>query len=406
MRMIGLLLSVWSAAALAQYRAMDLIPLPADSSNASFDLKQTTQISPKATINVLPLLDEKGTYLRPQPNVKATLASNVIHLELTGIHFWGTVRLPIQLVPGAITIYSLHRGPGIQPNEVVAKFNKSAEVWLYNYEPRPLTLWWRLSSRMESVCGISEGGNPKENCTKLSDLSSITIPPVSSKPIAMGLPLRWFDGGEIIKTKVQNARLELYFSTDEKAAPLPVPLKLLLNASVSDSTGISTNAIYEYLQQFATKFLPSSFPREVAKLLFVMFWVALGAAMLMLIQIIIPGFRRCLQIETQLDLVQDKFSSVGNRVGGRLYSRCNKDLSNIRSALFMKDPRLGVSGRLGRRLALFTNSTELSRVETMTNAVDARIRLTGKLDELRIEQEADSTSAIPISLRWKLDAQI
>ncbi len=73
MRMIGLLLSVWIAAALAQYRAMDLIPLPADSSKASFDLKQTIQISPKATLNVLPLLDEKGAYLRPQPNVKPKL---------------------------------------------------------------------------------------------------------------------------------------------------------------------------------------------------------------------------------------------------------------------------------------------------------------------------------------------
>jgi hypothetical protein len=142
--------------------------------------------------------------------------------------------------------------------------------------------------------------------------------------------------------------------------------------------------------------------------------------------VLIPGFRKCLQLENKLDSLQERFNSIGDGVGTRLSSRCSRELRGVRSALFMKDvapPRWSaryswfpkwlrlpswteVPYRVLRRFALFGSGCELQRFTIVANGIDTRIQLAGKLVEIRSEQESDAFQNIPITLRWRREEAI
>jgi hypothetical protein len=367
-----------SAVAFAQFTPKDTVPLPPGKSDAAFDLKLSPPHAPHAVLNPLPLRNEKGEHLRPQPTVKASIKDGLAHLDLSGLHFWGAATLDLQVTPGGLTTFHLQRGPFVSPTALNAQPGAPLQIWLYNPDTVSLPLRWRLASSVDFVCGPG----PKTACAQPSDWGTLTVPPATSKAISFSLPNRWFS-----TSTPRQALLELYFGDDEKAPLLSVPVSLQL--------------------QFDPLFLfPDNFIPVVFRTLVTIFWVSLGAAALMFGQVVIPGYRRCAKLQTQIDLLDDRFKSIGSRVGTRLYSRCSRDIENIQNSLLMTNLHRWNPVRLLYRILLFANTTELDRHDGLIKAIDTRIRLTERLDQVRLEQLSEPTQSIPPSILRERDENI
>lgn len=356
-----------------QYSPFDLIPLPAGETAATVEIKLTPPPQANERVQALPLTDAEGKYLSPQPAMKATVTGDVLRLELTGVHRWGRSRLQVETGRRRDT-YWLQRGPEVSPTALTAEPGRTHHIWLYNHQTAHVPVRWRIVSGEAAICG----DGPKPECADEASWGLLQLAPAASRAVGFTVPNRWFSTLE----GTRGAQLELRFGDSEQAPVLSVPLRFRLQTQL-----FQLPAVWE--QHFLWRLFET------------VLWVTVGAAILMLAQVVIPGFRRCLSLESQLDSLQDRYNAIGSRVGTRLHSRCNRELRSVRSGLLMKVPGQWLPRRLLRRLALFANATELARLTAMVTAIETRLRLTERLDELRLELQGDANLFLPLSLQWK-----
>lgn len=377
----------------AQYTSADVIPLPASKLATGLDIRSTPALEAGAILNPLPFVDEGGRHLNPQPSIAASNNNGLIHLDLANLHFWGKASMQLQVVKGSIMTFTFFRGPSITPLTMSAEPGTVLQTWVYNRELEGLPLRWRINSGNESICTSTTVTSPSPSCKDPSDWSSLTVPAASSKPIFFRVPDTWF--ATFSSDPRRPAQLELLYGENEKSPSQTIPLTLELRSYWYQAAGLwmYVRPFFKYVGQLAIKAV----------------WVFIGAVLLMSVQVIIPGFRKCLLLENQLDMLRDRFSSLGNCVGTRLYSRCRRELGAVRAALYMKEQSTVVTNplvRQVRRLALFTNSAELARLESLVRGLETRIELTEKLNEIRIERQSSAAHLTPLSIRRKLEEQL
>lgn len=385
---------VCTVAVAQEYTQQDNIPLPAARTDAAVDLRIPGVDGTQTKVTVNPLTGPDGKHLEPQPIIKVSPREGGARLDLSGLYFWDKAQ--VQVVTGTNTAsFTLERGPTIGPTTLDVSRGKAVQLWVVNHETAPLSFRWLINSGMEIVCGLTTEQTPKQDCAEPADWSKVTIPPAAKKAFFFKVPDNWFFATDAFREgSKRDAHLDLHFGDDEKATQLTIPLTLVLRASWTDVPAVLLG------------WLPPNFIPYILRLLKTILLTSLGAAALMLAQVILPGFRKCLKLESQLDALHDRFTLIGSRVGTRLQSRCIREMKSVRTALLMKEPGQWISRRFFRRMALFCSAAELDRLTILASGIETRILLTEKLDQVRFELEAEDPGNIPITILWKRDEQI
>jgi hypothetical protein len=291
------------------------------------------------------------------------------------------------MVPGQLCNYTLQRGPTLAASDVHVERGKLADIWLYNFDTQALNVRWRITSGTESVCGLDSDMQPRSDCASPDHWPEATLGPARSDPLVFTASDSWFNLWT--KSEFRQAELELRFGADNAAPLARLPLRLHLD-----------DPFYPAVQ-------------FVSHLLRVIFWVTLGAAFLMLAQVMIPNFRRCLEMESQIEGLQEDLRAIDSSVGSRLYSRCQQGINSVRRGLAMRE-RIAESGwksvsnsalRIWYRFALAGNTTEVDRLGTILPRIESRIRLTERLDE-RDSATGSDYAQIPPSFCWNREQQL
>jgi hypothetical protein len=373
----------------AQVSAMERIVLPAGKTEADLSVQLIPAPPKDARVTILPLVDSKGAGLEFQPAVAdPALAGDELSFHLSEIYFWGDARLQAELQNGIRYTFLLRRGPEVSPKDVPVDLHRPGEVWLHNLETKPLYVKWRVVSGSDSVCGADANGHARQDCSGVSHWGSATLGAARSDRIAFQAPAGWFDAGQVFGSPTRQAQLELAFGSDDNAPVLRIPLRLELSMHLSDALALATPAWLTALAQL------------VSHLLWVILWVTLGAVMLMLAQVMIPNFRKCMQMETEVEELQERLRAISSRVGDRLYTRCHRELESVRMALGVSSARNGYE-KLQDSIALAGNSTEVARIASVLPRIESRIRLTERLDECQAGGAEPDAANVPPSFYWK-----
>jgi hypothetical protein len=366
--------------------AADRIGLPANTTEGDVTLPLRPAPAKGATVNLQPLVDAKGVPLSPQPAIgDPVLADDKLTLHFSDLYFWGPAKLGIEAPPGKPYAYWLQRGPALPPCDVHVRRRTQTQMWLYNFDTHPLALRWRIVSGTESVCGVETDGQPRLDCASLDKWSATTLGPARSDAIVFTLPDSWFHFASANRDDPRKAQLELQFGDDAKAPLLRAPLTLHLDVSRWDALALLL-------------------PAMLLDLLWVTFFVTLGAVLLMLAQVMIPNFRKCLRMESQIEGLQERLRAIGSRVSDRLYTRCHQELESVRSGLAMG--QAAARFRFLSRLALAGNTAEVNRLAGILPRIESRIGLTEKLDESQSAAVDSDTAGMPPSLCWTRAKQL
>jgi len=363
-----------------QYSESDRVVLPADKTDAEITLLLRSSFAKPPEIASLRVEDAKGNAVSPQPAFgEAAISGDKLTLRLTGLFFWGQGKIRFQIATNPATEYSyaFQRGPFFDQTTPALERGKSGQLWLYNFGTRPLDFRWRIVSGTDSVCGIEANGQPKTGCDGLGNWAQFTIDPASSEAIRFRVPDSWFNAFHGVN---RDGLIELRFGSDVNAPLLRQRLKLHLTSRGSD-------------------LLSFFVPVVVQHVLWVTLWVTFGAVLLMLAQVMIPNFRKCLTMENQIEVLQERLRAISSDVGSRLYTRCQQELESVIVGLAM---RTGTSSRFLSfdRLALAGNSQEVARLTGILPKIESRISLTERLNE-RLSAASDSGSRdLPPSLYW------
>lgn len=370
-------------AASAQSSTSTPIVIPAAKTDAVITLLLPVVPPKDAKIRVLPLVDSKGGDLSSQPSISdVTFASAAVSLHLSQIYFWGDAKLLVQVYPGPLYTYTLRRGPFLASNDVSVEEGIPSQLWLYNFEGQPVQARWRIVSGVEAVCGVDANWQPRRDCSSVSRWSETTLGPARSDAIEFVLPVWLFNPWKICGDDVRQAMLELRFGTAGDAPLFRTKLKLHLD----HGPGLWLNA-----------WLPSA-SAGALNLLTVTFWITLGAVLLMLAQVMLPNFRKCLRMEGQLESLQERLRAIGTGVGTRLYTRCDQELSSVRVGLAMNQTDTKPKFRAWDRWALSGNSAEVARLESVLPKIESRIFLTEQLNER--QAAAIDSGVMPPSFCW------
>jgi hypothetical protein len=372
----------------AQHPISERVVLPADKADTEVTLILPVEPATTAKANVLPLLDRGNAPLPVQPVIgDLVLSGNTLKIRLSGIYFWGEAKLPVQMIPGQLYNYTLQRGPTLAASDVHVERGRLADIWLYNFDTQPLHIRWRIISGADSVCGLDSDMQPRGDCASPDHWPEATLGPARSDPLVFAASDSWFNLWA--QSEFRQAELELRFGADNASPLARLPLRLHL-----DDPSYPT-------VQFASH------------LLRVIFWVTLGAAFLMLAQVMIPNFRRCLEMESQIESLQQDLRAIDSSVGSRLYSRCQQGINSVRRGLAMRE-RIAQSGwksisssvlRVWYRFALAGNTTEVDRLGAILPRIESRIRLTARLDE-RDSAIGSDYAQIPPSFCWNREQQL
>ncbi len=391
-------LCLWSFAicsaftALAQHRPSETITLPADKSETDILLRLPSPPDSSAKPNFLPLARPDGKPISQQPVfTDPALNGDTLLVHVKELLFWGPARLQLQLLPGGgLYTYTLQRGPEPATKapsyDVQVERATPAQLWLYNYDTQPVNLRWRIISGPDTLCGIDSKGQALRDCSSVDKWAKATLGPARSDSLAFVIPDWWFNPWKILSGDARDAELELRFGEGDAAPLLRVPLKLHLDIHLADVLAL-------WFPWTAT----------VWSLLWVTFWVTLGAVFLMMAQVMIPNFRQCLRMEGQIDNLQNRLQAIGGSVGIRLQTRCQQELASVRQALVM-----GPDFRRTRffdRVALSGNTAEVNRLAGLLPRIESRISLTERLDEQQSDPEGESRD-LPPSLCWERARQI
>ena len=373
---------------MSQRLPSEAIALPANKTDASLTLSLPSD-PPKGATPRISFVNVMGVPLSPQPIIKdpVTLA-NPLTIQLTDVHFFGPAKLQVKLDPGPTYTYTLQRGPRLSESIIGIESRSRSQIWLYNFDTQPLSFRWRMVSGADSVCGIQSTGQAALDCNANGqNWPQVTIGAAQSDPVDFIAPDSWFDpwNGD----SERKAELELRFGTDEAAPMQRFPLELKLH-----------NHLSEVFTLWFPPWLGSAFT-----LIENLFFVTIGAVLLMLAQVMIPNFRKCLQMESQLENLQERLRAIGSRVGDRLYTRCHQELESLRLALAVAQASAATKARsfIWDKLALSGNSTEVNRLAGLVTRIESRIRLTERLDQV---QSITVDRDLPPSIFWNCDKQI
>jgi hypothetical protein len=405
----------------AQYTASERVVLPADKTEADLLLAVDPKTPDKSAVDSIQMTDPNGTPLSPQPQFGAPAVSGgVLTLHLSMIYFFSEARLQVR-VNGARYVYQVQRGPLLAVSKVSLKKGGQTELWLYNFETHPVKARWRVVSGAGPMCGQGDCWN------------NVTLGPARSDPISFIPPDDWFGRPRFFSPETWAARLELSFGADPDAPLDRIPLELQLEPHFFAA---STAVIPPYV----TKFFG-----QIGGLLRVIFWVTLGAVCLMLAQVMIPNFRKILQMEGQIEGLRERLNAIGSRVGNRLYTRCYQEIDGVGVDLAMIQPPVAEPEATGeyesdhwflipifwiarqllelsrwagkrshkafsffgvKRMLLAGNSTDVNRIGTILQRIEARMRLTERLDEVQAAILDSDTSNMPPSLCWSNAKQL
>jgi hypothetical protein len=378
-----------AAAALAQER----ISLPAAKTDADISVQLTPPPAKDAKIAVLPALDAHGVPLPFQPVVDdPKITGDELSFHLSDIFFWGDAKLQAGSPGGPRYTFLVHRGPVPASTEIHASTTRPGEVWLYNFETKPLSVKWRLLSGVETLCGFDGEGHLRHDCNGVAHWASATLGPARSDVIAFSVPPAWINPWKAFSDDYRQAQFEVAFGADDNAPVLRIPLKLHLDAHVSDAFWLWTPAGVASAGQI------------LWRLMVVTFFVTLGAVLLMLAQVMIPNFRECMRMETEIERLQDRLRAISSRVGDRLYTRCHRELESVRVALAMGTRNIGFLNQ--DRLALAGNTAEVNRISTVLPRIESRIHLTEKLDECQSQTSLPDPGSVPPSFCWDRAQQL
>ena len=358
----------------AQSLPSNLVVLPANTTEATFNLQLPRDPEPDFAVRHLPLTDAAGHAVWPEPVFsKWEATGRNIQVSLSNVYVWGSLRLPVQTGQNASTVFSLQRGPSITPVQLAATPAYPAELWLYNFEARAVPVAWRIMS------GPAYPGA----------WTQATLNPVRSEQILFSVPMDWFSrkpGAE----QNREAELQLRFGEDSASPTMSIRLNFSLHSN-------------------ATVLVPAQAAAAAAivkNLIWVTFGVTVGAILLMMAQVMIPNYRQILKMETRLDDLQERLRAVTARVGSRLYTRCEQELDSLRMGLVM--PRSSAGGRFlwWKRLLLSGNTAEVSRLSGVLGKIESRIGLTERLDEREAATAEIEFGSVPPSVCWDRRKQL
>ena len=380
----------------AQVHFQERLSLPPSSDKADLTVRWPGAAAAATKLNPLPLTTAEGAPLSPQPavTIDPIASDGTVKFHFEHLVFWGEARLAIEAGSGTSesrVYYLLQRGPDVLRREIRVERGRPAEVWLYNHGFDPIEAHWRIVSGGESIC-LDDRRKLKTDCVAVDNWSSISLAPAQSTAIDFVAPNLWFNPWRIFTGDQREARLELRFGSDASAPLLPIRLRLLIQPHIADAIAI---------------WFPSALagPALVLNLLWVTVWVTFGAILLMLAQVIIPNFRKSLRMESRMDDFQERLRAIGSRVGDRLYSRCQQEIESLRTALVMRAGARKVRFVSWERIALWGNTIEVSRIESVLPRVDMRLQLTERLDEHSAAGDFDDHN-LPPTLYWDREEQL
>lgn len=360
------------------------VVLPSAETAADITLPLPSPLSKNSVVRPGPLVDLRGKTISPLPVISdVQLNGDNLQLHLAELYFWGAAKLPIEILPGTTFTWTIQRGPGLSSRDIRVERGAPAEVWLYNFEKSPVRLKWRISSGTDTICGPDANGNPRLSCA--GNWSDAVLGPARSDRLAFEAPDAWFDPWKAFGSDVRQALLELHFGDADTGPEFRVPVELHLHCPL-------WNIFIVYV------------PAWLRHVIWVTFWVTLGAVLLMLAQIMIPNFRQCLRMESQIEDLHERLRAITSGVGNRLYTRCHQELESVRAGLAMHPGRNGLAS--WDRLALSGNTAEVNRLSGVLPKIESRIRLTQQLDEIQSAAvDGDSLIAAP-SLTWDRKKQL
>jgi hypothetical protein len=387
--LLCVLLCVFAWGAYAQNSTADQIVLPADRTETDVTLTLPAA-PPKGTpVSLQPVTDASGHRLSPQPTIDGLeVDADTVQFHIANVYFWGGARMGVD-VSGARDpyMYTLQRGPIPASSRVEVERGKAAIVWLYNSGTLPYTAKWRMVSGAESVCGSEGNGKPRSDCS-LGNQPQITLAPATTGRIEFQTPDAWFGATD----STRKATLELRFGTADTAPVYSIPLELRMG-------GVGAGVLTLWFPQAVAGLA------MISHLIWVTFGVTLGAVFLMLAQVMIPNFRKCLAMENQVESLEERMRGISAAVGNRLSIRCHQEILSLRQGLGMGQPTARSPFTLDA-VFLSGNTEEVTRLASVLPKVQSRVGLTERLDERQTATLDSDTCGLPPSLCWSRERQL
>ncbi len=389
------LLFIFALGAYAQNSTLDQIVLPADKTDADVTLSLPDAPAKGATVTLQPLMDAAGKRLSPQPAIDGLeVTADSAQFHIANIYFWGGARLGVE-VSGVASpyIYTLQRGPIPSSNTIEVERGKAALIWLYNSGTQPYIAKWRIVSGTESLCGNNDAnGKSRAGCGSLASQPQVTLAPAATGHIEFEAPDAWFGAGDSTRKAVLELRFGSSIGTTDSAPVYPIPLDLQIS-------GVGPQVLGLWFPWAV------SGVAVVSHLVWVTFGITLGAVFLMLAQVMIPNFRKCLGLENQVDRLEERMRGISAGVGNRLSMRCNQEIQRVRHDLGMGRQATKSPFTLDG-VFLSGNTEEVTRIAGILPKVESRVRLTERLDERQTAALGSDSCAMPPSLCWSREQQL
>lgn len=397
----------------AQTRTGEVAVLSVKTDAQDIELALPDNAPARATPQVGLITDKNNKPLSPQPVVDVERKdTGSLQVSLSKVFFWGDANIPFTFTPAAASkgqphpkpftvTYRLRRGVGLYPSAVDVPRDQPGVIWIHNPDTVAVQARWRVVSATEALCGLDPEGQLRTDCEDAAKLPEIRIPATRSIPLRIYIPRWWRNPLHVFTgSDARRAQLQLIFGQEDPAQELDAGLKLNVYSNVLDA---------------ATAWVPA----VVYNLIRVLLWITVGAVLLMLAQVIIPNFRRSLQMEAKIDGFRERLRAINSAVGNRLYTRCQNEIARVTEALGIREPdsRPPKSVRvIGRaipipkvsqsisvfnldRVVLCGNSGEIRRLEMLLPRIESRLTLTERFsDVLTGFLSGDTLSHAPTSV--------
>ncbi|HVY92925.1 MAG TPA: hypothetical protein VHA14_09260, partial [Bryobacteraceae bacterium] len=347
--------------------------------------------------------DKDKRLISPQPGVDVNpQPDGSLKIKFSRVFFWGDAFLPLTFTPGPPTsnqaaskslsvTYKLERGVGISSSDIDVPRNQPGIVWLHNPDVIGVQARWRVVTASEILCGLDPKGQLREDCNDTSKLPAIRIPATRSIPLRVDIPAWWRDPLHVVTgVDDRQGQLELLFGRGDLVQQSDSDIRFRIHSNALDA---------------ATAWIPGGVYSTIADIIpriRVLFWITIGAVLLMLAQVIVPNFRRSLQMEARIDGFRERLRAINSAVGNRLYTRCQNEIARVTEALGVREPdskaprTVSLRGRniripdLSQSLSVFNrdrvvlcgNSQEILRLEALLPRIESRLALTERFSDL------------------------
>ncbi|HXE64043.1 MAG TPA: hypothetical protein VN519_10920 [Bryobacteraceae bacterium] len=379
----------------AQTRTDEVAVLPLNTDTPELVLAPPDNVGATAMPSAGVIRGQDNKPLSPQPVVSVGRQEGLLKVKLSRVFFWGDAALPLTFTlpsasksranPKSVTVtYTLTRGVTVSPSEIDIPRNEPGVIWIHNPDVTAVQARWRVVSGTESLCGLDPQGQLRRRCDDALRLPEIRIPPTRSIPLRVYVPSWWRDPLHVVTgSDVRLGELQLMFGQDNPMQEFDAGLKLRVYSNALDAV---------------TAWLPD----VVYNLIRVLLWITVGAVLLMLAQVIIPNFRRSLQMEARIDGFRERLRAINSAVGNRLYTRCQNEIARVTESLGIREPDSKPlrSGRIfshvirvrsvGQSISVFNldrvvlcgNSQEIIRLEMLLPRIESRLTLTERLSDV------------------------